>query len=226
LLLEVNQVFFDQMLQAIRADQLIEAMRRDLVSGALGDGRLTIDSLASRYGVSHMPVREALRELAGEGLVALEPNRGARAIAIDPSFVRQLFDTRIALEVTLAREAARRMTPALMAALRAVEERRRAHVAAGDYDGAVQGNAELHGLIYSASGNAYATALVDRHWRFIAALWASHGHAPERFEGVGNDHRHILLALERRDGEAVGTLIAAHVLKARQELTALMEASA
>jgi DNA-binding GntR family transcriptional regulator len=214
------------MLQTIRADQLIEAMRRDLVSGALGAGRLTIDSLAGRYGVSHMPVREALRELAGEGLVALEPNRGARALSIDPGFVRQLFDTRIALEVTLAREAARRMTPEAMSEIRDVEERRLAHVAAGDYDGAVRGNAELHGLIYAASGNAYATALVDRHWRFIAALWARHGHAPERFDGVGNDHRHILLALERQDGEAAGTLMAAHVLKARQELTALMETAA
>jgi DNA-binding GntR family transcriptional regulator len=214
------------MLHVIRADQLIETMRRDLVSGALGAGRLTIDSLAARYGVSHMPVREALRELAGEGLVALEPNRGARALVIEPGFVRQLFDTRIALEVTLAREAARRMTPALMTELRAVEERRLAGVKRGDYDSAVRGNAELHGLIYAASGNAYATALVDRHWRFLAALWARHGHAPDRFDGVGNDHRHILLALERQDGEAVGTLVAAHVLKARQELTTLMESAA
>jgi DNA-binding GntR family transcriptional regulator len=211
------------MLQMIRADQLIDAMRRDLVSGALGAGRLTIDSLAARYGVSHMPVREALRELAGEGLLALEPNRGARALVIDAGFVRQLFDTRIALEVTLAREAARRMTPEVMAELNTIEAQRLARVAAGDYDGAVRGNAELHRLIYATSGNAYATGLVDRHWRFIAALWARHGHAPERFDGVGSDHRHILLALERKDGEAVATLIAAHVLKARQELTALME---
>jgi DNA-binding GntR family transcriptional regulator len=211
------------MLHMIRSDLLIAAMRRDLVSGALGVGRLTIGSLAARYGVSHMPVREALRELAGEGLVALEPNRGARAIAIDPGFVRQLFDTRIALEMTMAREAARRMTPGLLAQLRAIEERRLERVAAGDYDGAVLGNAELHGRIYEASGNAYATSLVDRHWRFIAALWARHGHAPERFDGVGNDHRHILMALERQDGEAVGALVAAHVLKARQELMILME---
>lgn len=214
------------MLQLPRGDQLIEGMRRDLVSGALGAGRLTIDSLAARYGVSHMPVREALRELAGEGLVTLEPNRGARVIAIEPGFVQQLFDTRIALEVTLAREAARRMTHPLLRRLRMIEERRLAHVAAGDFDSAVLDNAELHDLIYAASGNAYATGLVDRHWRFIAALWARHGHAPERFEGVGNDHHHILLALERKDGEAAGMLIAAHVLKARQELTALMERTA
>jgi DNA-binding GntR family transcriptional regulator len=212
------------MLQAIRPDQLTDALRRDLVSGALGDGRLTIDSLASRYGVSHMPVREALRELAGEGLVALEPNRGARALSIDSGFVRQLFDTRIALETTLARDAARRMTADAMRRLRAVEERRLVDVASGDYEGAVRGNAVLHGLIYEASGNAYATALVDRHWRFIAALWMRHGHAPDRFDGVENDHRHILFALERRDGEAAGTLVAAHVMKARQVLTALMEA--
>ena len=67
-------------------------IRDDIVSGALRFGeRITMDALASRYGVSHMPVREALRELQGEGLVQIEPNRGARVRSIDSSFVENLF---------------------------------------------------------------------------------------------------------------------------------------
>jgi DNA-binding GntR family transcriptional regulator len=210
----------------IRSDILIEALRRELLAGSFGaDQRLRIDEIASRHGVSHMPVREALRELAGEGLVILEPNRGARARRVDIAFVRQLFDTRIALEVMLARQAATQTTEILLAALLRIEEQRRLDVAHLRFDEALAGNARLHQAIYRSSGNDHACDLVDRHWRFIAALWARYGHAPSRFEGVENDHRHILRALAASDEEAIGVLVAAHVTKARQELVGLMAAA-
>ena len=60
-----------------------QRIRDDIVAGRLAFGdRLTIDALANRYEVSHMPVREALRELQGDGLVVIEPNRGARVRTI------------------------------------------------------------------------------------------------------------------------------------------------
>ena len=57
----------------------IEIERVEMLAGQLGGAlrfgeRITMDALASRYGVSHMPVREALRELQGEGLVQIEPD--------------------------------------------------------------------------------------------------------------------------------------------------------
>ena len=73
------------------ADNIGQRIREDIVSGVLGFGeRITIDALATRYQVSHMPVREALRELQGEGLVVSEPNRGARVRAIDVNFIDNL----------------------------------------------------------------------------------------------------------------------------------------
>src|SRR5688572_3131585 len=76
----------------------------DIVAGVLPFGsRVTIDSLAERYGSSHMPVREALRELHGEGLVLIERNRGARIRTVDRDFADCMFDTRGALEIMLTR---------------------------------------------------------------------------------------------------------------------------
>ena len=93
-------------------------IRDDIVAGELLFGaRITIDALATRYGVSHMPVREALRELQGEGLVVIEPNRGARVRTIDTRFVENLFEIRTALEVMMVRRAAQRATPADIAEL-------------------------------------------------------------------------------------------------------------
>ena len=68
-----------------------QRIREDIVSGQLPFGaRVTIDELATRYGVSHMPIREALRELHGEGLVMMEPNR-ARASARSIGSSLQIF---------------------------------------------------------------------------------------------------------------------------------------
>ena len=62
-----------------RGSGIQDLIRQDIITGTLPLGtRLQIDALAVRYGVSHMPVREALRELRGEGLVTIEVNRGAR----------------------------------------------------------------------------------------------------------------------------------------------------
>src|SRR3954462_13317278 len=96
-------------------------IRDDVVAGNLGFGeRLTIDALAIRYDVSHMPVREALRELQGEGLVVVEPNRGARVRNIDANFIDNLFEIRTALEVMMVRRAARRARPSDVDELTAV----------------------------------------------------------------------------------------------------------
>ncbi|GAB4168094.1 MAG: GntR family transcriptional regulator [Thalassobaculales bacterium] len=195
------------------------AIREDIVSGALPfGGRLRIDALAARYGASHMPIREALRELAGEGLVVLVANRGARTRAIDRDFVRSLFEMRQAVEVMLTRRAAERLDAAALDGLRAIEAEREGHAAAGAFDAAVKANARFHQAIYAAAGNAEALALADRHWLLLAALWRRVGHSPGRFAGVANDHAHILQALASRDAEAAGVLMAAHVTKARQAL--------
>ena len=70
-----------------------QRLRNDIVSGALPFGsRLIIEDLATRYGVSHMPIREALRVLHGEGLVVIEPNRGAHVRPIYAGFIEDVFD--------------------------------------------------------------------------------------------------------------------------------------
>jgi len=78
-----------------RVPDIQQRIRDDILAGELAFGtRITTAELAQRYGVSQMPIREALRELRGEGLVTMEPNRGARVRAIDPDFVGNIFDIR------------------------------------------------------------------------------------------------------------------------------------
>lgn len=198
-------------------------LRDDILSGRLGFGdRLRIDELASRYGVSHMPVREALRVLAGEGLIVSEPNRGARVRPVHAGFVEDLFDIRAAIEVMLARRAAERRTEAQLMQLIEIERELEARVGAGEFAAIPAVNREFHLVINQAAGNPGAMSLVDGQWLFVAALWNRVGNPPARFQSVVDDHRHLIVAIERRDAMGAAALMGAHIEKAKQDLLARM----
>jgi DNA-binding GntR family transcriptional regulator len=202
-------------------------IRDDIVSGVLRFGeRITMDALASRYGVSHMPVREALRELQGEGLVQSEPNRGAWVRSIDSGFVENLFEIRTALEVMMVRRAAVRCTPSDVAELQAIEDTLEQHMVAGDHALLVAENRRFHQAINRCAANADALPLVDKHWTLLAALWRHYGYGPDRFTGVANDHRNLIQALAAHDQEAAAMIMGAHAAKAKLALLTRIRAQA
>ena len=203
--------------------QVCDQVRDDIVSGKLPLGsRLTLDWLTTRYATGHMPVREALRQLQGEGLVVQLPNRGARVRAVDVDFVRNIFDLRIAIESMLARRGAERITPKQLAALEVVEGRLENRLAARDYGGALAENRAFHLIINEAANNPEASAILDRHWGLIAALWNLYGYGEERGAGVISDHHQMIRAFAARDTEVAACLAMAHVAKAKQELISRM----
>ncbi|MEP7085289.1 MAG: GntR family transcriptional regulator, partial [Betaproteobacteria bacterium] len=164
-------------------------LRNDIVSGDLAFGsRLIIEDLATRYGVSHMPIREALRILHGEGLVVIEPNRGARVRPIYRGFIEDIFDVRCAIETMLARRAAARRTDAHLQRLREAAGKLEAMVATGDHDSVPMANREFHAVINDAAGNPGALPIVDSHWLLLAALLKRYGHGEERFQRVIEEH--------------------------------------
>lgn len=210
-----------------RAFDVPERIRHEIVAGVLPfGGRVTIDELASRYGVSHMPIREALRELRGEGLVIIEPNRGARIRPIDRKFVTNLFETRSALEIMLSRRAADRFRTEDAGELERIEEKLESEIAQGDWQAVLASNRRFHQLVNRVADNPDAVSLVDRHWLLIAALWQRHGYGAERFAGVASDHRHLIKCLCNNDAEGAAVIMGAHVLKARQELLERMGTAA
>lgn len=196
-----------------------QRLRNDIVSGALPFGsRLIIEDLATRYGVSHMPIREALRVLHGEGLVVIEPNRGAHVRPIYAGFIEDLFDMRAAVETMLARRAAERRTPEHLARLRAAAAKLEAHVAAGDFASVPIANREFHTVINDAAGHPGALPIVDSHWLLLAALLKRYGYGDPRFARVIEEHQHLIQAIERRDAHSASTLMGAHIEKAKNNL--------
>ena len=103
-----------------------DIIRNDIITGQFQAGaRLKISELVERYGLSAMPIREALQQLQGEGLVVLSANKGASVRRIDERFLWQGYEVRKALEAYFAagtgNRASRpppRLTPPLVPAFR------------------------------------------------------------------------------------------------------------
>jgi DNA-binding GntR family transcriptional regulator len=200
-------------------------LRNDIVSGELPFGsRLIIEELALRYGVSHMPIREALRVLHGEGLVVIEPNRGARVRPIYSGFIEDVFDVRCAIETMLARRAAERRTDQHLQRLREAAAKLEARVAAGDHASVAAANREFHAVINDAAGNPGALPIVDSHWLLLSALLKRYGYGEERFQRVIDEHQHLIVAIQRRDAHSAAMLMGAHIEKGKNNL--LLRASA
>ncbi|MGF3023400.1 GntR family transcriptional regulator [Methylobacterium aquaticum] len=194
------------------AEQAAAALRRLILLNLLPPGEvLNEPDLVARLGVSRTPVREALKLLAGEGLVTLRRNRAALVARLDPADLVPLFELEVALESFCAGLAAERMSAAeidrldrLQAALEAARD---------DRDAYTRLNRQAHRLIVTA---ARSPAIAEAHGRAFARLERARNFAlaaEGRVEESLAEHRAILEALRAREAERARTLMQAHVAR-------------
>jgi DNA-binding GntR family transcriptional regulator len=199
----------------IQADSVVglayDQLRALILAGDLEPGsRLAQADLAERLGVSRTPVREALRRLAGEGLVEFHANRGFWTADIGLDAVLRRLEVRAILEPGIARLAARRRTDEDLAALAAAIER---EAAAPDAAAAHDASRDFHVLLARATGNAELERTLDALWivevgrRLMSRRDATHDWRTLDVE----EHREVLEAVRERDAERAGDLMRRHV---------------
>jgi DNA-binding GntR family transcriptional regulator len=185
--------------------------------------RIEIDELATRYGVSHMPIREALRELEAEGLVDISAHRGATIRGVDEAFIQNICDIREALEVILTERSALRASEATVTLLRE-QVRRHATIAkqAGpDHTEAlIAANRAIHLTINSAAGNPQALRLLSNGRVLVEALRASYGFRPARVREIVGEHKALLEAIAAKDAAKAGAIARRHCAGARDDMLA------
>ena len=136
-------------------DMAYEALKKRIIEVDLQPGqRLVERDLADELEVSRIPLREALRLLAAEGLVVLVPHRGALVSPFTPADVRDLFDVRENLEVLAARLAAERADAQGLVRLTRCLESARTATGSGDKAEIAAANARFHAEIVTLSDNA------------------------------------------------------------------------
>jgi DNA-binding GntR family transcriptional regulator len=127
------------------AEQVARELRQAILTRRRKPGdRLVEDRLSEEMGVSRVPIREALRVLAAEGLVEVQPRRGASVAKVSPEVARDLVEVRATLEGLNARLAARHHEDAIVAELRRVLEAGNAAARSRNLDDLVRLNGAFH----------------------------------------------------------------------------------
>lgn len=195
-----------------RTREVLDVLRASIVKGDLRPGSMhSVGSLAEMLGVSRTPVREALIELASRGMVRFERNRGVRIVESSVHDLEEIFEMRRLLEPPAARNAVRRMTPAVLEQLRAVLTRQAEAAAAEDEERLWELDREFHHMLLAASGNRRLADYVDhlRDMVIVRDPARLQSTSDERAVAVG--HSHIIDCLERGDEDATEAAVRAHL---------------
>jgi DNA-binding GntR family transcriptional regulator len=199
-----------------------DRIRDGIVSGRLGSGeRLKVADLARRFGTSTNPVREALQQLCGEGLVAIEPNRGARVVPIDEDFVRDVVEIEALIEPALTRWFVGISTEADIDRLQAIQGEIEA-LNFADLPRHGELDTRFHQVIYDRHYNRLAAGLWWRHREVLRAISARYPTSLRRRAAILAEHRDLIDAIRAQDADRAASIIATHVEGSGRHIIAQM----
>ncbi|MGI5506012.1 GntR family transcriptional regulator [Lentzea sp. CA-135723] len=191
-------------LPASRTDFVLESIKEAILYGKLRPGQALVESdLASSLAVSKTPVREALKTLAGSGLVVMSPYKGATVRTVDAELVTSVYDVRLLLEPeALSRAVARGADFAeARAALDDTEDLAVRNLA----------NRRFHRALYAGCGNPLMIRILDGLHDQAALVTAAGWGLRPTWEAEDAEHRAILTTAEEGHGEAAADLLRRHL---------------
>ncbi|QNS03666.1 GntR family transcriptional regulator [Streptomyces xanthii] len=196
----------------IPAHSVCTAIRDDIVAGVYERGsRLTEELLARRYGVSRVPVREALRTLEAEGFVVTRRHAGACVAEPTEREAADLLEIRMLLEPLGAARAAQRRTDAHLKVLRGLVRLGQERSKEGGGEDLRPLGAWFHETLAQASASPGLITLLTQVRHKIAWMYAVE--IPERPVESWAEHGAVVDAVARRDVERARTLTAAHIAR-------------
>lgn len=189
-------------------DQVTNLIREDILAGRVTPGeRLKTSELAKRLGFSTMPLREALRKLEGEGLVSIEPNRGATVRKLDSSYVTDLFELNTELRIFAVRSGMRKLTLERIRELEVLAEDYRKQIDSGNETEAIESNRRFNARIMEFGGNQEALRVFLRGWDTIFAFRRNYGYGAGRRKIMAEEMTLLIDAMRRQDMSAAEAIL-------------------
>lgn len=203
-------------------ERVAEQLRAALISGDLRPGvTYSVRSLAAEFGVSPTPFREAILDLAGEGLLRIKPNRGFSVVKPDTATVVHIANVRRLLEIPATLEVARIASEEEIAALLESAERTAYFAGRDDLAGYVEADQDFHRQVLTLTGNPVLVDLSEK-LRAQARMHAFPGilRAGE-LERSAQEHVALVASIGQRDVAGVREIVGHHISYALAALTQL-----
>jgi len=199
-------------------DWVFQVIRTAIVRGELpGDMPLRQDEISTALSVSHIPVREAFRQLEAQGLVRIYPNRGAVVTKLSCKELSDVMDTRILLEVGALRLALPHITEEDLARARELLElfsREKDPIKGAEL------NLKLHFSLYDPCDNQTLLALIDQMHanvdRYITPFFGKEEVSAELY--TVDEHSQIISACESKDTELATAILRTHLQRTKNLL--------
>ena len=183
---------------------MLAALRADVVSGHLQPGEQVVqETLAERYGVSRVPLREALKILEGEGLVTYRPHRGYFVTDLSIDELREVYRIRELLEAEALTAALNRLTDVDLDAIELLAGDVEAAMGVGDVLAITEANRRFHFAIYEASGMPRLVRLLRQLWDATDVYRAVFFADASNRDAIAREHRAMLDALRAGDEAAL-----------------------
>lgn len=194
-----------------------EELKRQILIGEIAPGtRMMEVELADDMGVSRTPVREAIRKLEKEGLVSIEPRRGAYASDISIKDMVDVMEVRQDLEGMAAGLAAAKATDSEKADLITATEEYRNAVESGDVEEIIKWDEAFHKLIVNCSGNKTLVQLVSQVQELALRFRYIYYDDFSRFEGQPQEHKEIVDAIVSGDAEKARRAADEHISRLKE----------
>ncbi|NLW48955.1 MAG: GntR family transcriptional regulator [Firmicutes bacterium] len=203
---------------------VFESIREAIISGQLQAGeRLMEIQLAEEMGVSRTPVREAIRKLELEGLVAMIPRKGAYVAGLSFKEIADVFEIRGALEGLAAELAAERITEEELEELERYLVRIAEAIDKGDLEKVVANDTDFHSILYQASRNQRLSQIINNLREQIQRFRTTSLSYPGRMKNALEEHRKIVEAISARDGELASKLAHEHIENAETSMMSMIQ---
>lgn len=200
------------------SERAYEEIRKRLLRGEYAPGvRLSESELSEVCGVSRTPVREALRRLALEYFVKIEPNRGAFVIDWSREDIADMFEMRSMLEGLAARKAAAKATDKHISQMTdiIIKIDTLAQISGPEVIASFLAlNREFHDVVFSASGSPRLTEIISRFVEQAVVARTAAQFTPADILRSNQHHKELLSAIRSRNGVLAETVMRVHILAA------------